>query len=62
MNAKFILSLLAAFAAVSLAACSSGGPTVTDGSGNPVRIGQAANASGGPGSPGWPEIPVNTGR
>jgi hypothetical protein len=46
-----------------LAACGSGGPTITDGSGNPVVIGGPANTIGGPGSPGWPTYtPSQAGR
>lgn len=56
MNCKFILCLGAAALALSLAACGgTGNTTVTDGSGNPVRIGADPNASVGPGSPGWPQ-------
>ena len=61
MNSKFILALLVL---LGLAACGSagGGPTITDGSGNPVRIGSDPNATTGPGSPGWPKEPAVSGR
>jgi hypothetical protein len=65
MNSKFALSLLAAVALASgLSACggTNGGRTITDGSGNPVQIGSQPNASSGPGSPGWPEVPAVSGR
>lgn len=56
MNSKFVFSLAAAALALSLAACGgTGNTTITDGSGNPVRIGTDPNASVGPGSPGWPQ-------
>ena len=60
MNSKFILPV---FAALTLAACGTGGgPTLTDGSGNPVRIGSDPNATTGPGSPAWPQAPSASGR
>ena len=65
MNSKLALSLLAAAVLASgLSACggTTGGRTITDGSGNPVRIGADPNASTGPGSPGWPQAPAVTGR
>jgi hypothetical protein len=57
MNSKFILPLAAATLALALAACggTTGNSTVTDGSGNPVRIGTDSSATTGPGSPGWPQ-------
>lgn len=60
MNSRSILPLIAILA---LAACgSAGGPTITDGSGNPVRIGSDPNATTGPGSPEWPREPAVSGR
>jgi hypothetical protein len=66
MNCKFIpFALCSAL----LAGCggTSGGPTITDGSGNPVHIGIPAdraggNASYGPGHPEWPREPATSGR
>lgn len=53
--------ILSCVLALVLAGCGSGGPTVTDGSGNPVHIGNAP-ANAGPGSPGWPREPAVSGR
>ena len=64
MNSKFTRFLVAGLLAGSLAACggTTGDRTVTDGSGNPVRIGSDPNASTGPGSPGGPQVPAASGR
>jgi hypothetical protein len=64
MNSKFTRFLIAALLAGGLAACggTNGGRTITDGSGNPVQIGSQPNASSGPGSPGWPQVPSASGR
>ncbi len=60
MNSKCILSVLLV---LGLAGCgTSGVPTMTDGSGNPVRIGSDPNATTGPGSPAWPQVPSASGR
>ncbi|HWA36905.1 MAG TPA: hypothetical protein VG873_03495 [Burkholderiales bacterium] len=63
MNSKFILLSLCAALLAGCGGTSVGGRPITDGSGNPVRIGDPENASGGPSSPGWPTYtPSQAGR
>jgi hypothetical protein len=53
----------AALVVLGLAACGTGGPRITDGSGNPVVFGTHPDPSVGPGSPGWPSYtPSQAGR